>query len=209
MHEETTIVTLIIMQHDLFCCSLQELYGDRTPEEQQRQAEAWRRFSSTLRSKGAVFGRHMLRHCQKDLSRAIEAKPVPVIPPAIEEGAQNGPSSPAASGGGKKKHAKAEVAEAPTEALPYPLFAYSADSLCNPVITPHTCCQCPGNCRTNPECACRNRYPGQVPLQPGTERLSDNQLGSTVSLTTHFDVHSTIPKCVPRAKHGLMLLDRR
>lgn len=91
----------------------------------------------------------MLERCKKDVSLGLEARRVPVLPRALDKG---------------------------SAVTPYPLFAYCVRSPGNPVVRTSVCCQCPGNCRTNPHCACRQRYHGDVPLRPNSERLTEAQL---------------------------------
>jgi hypothetical protein len=152
----------------------------------------------------------MMEECGKDLSLGLEARRVPVIkstftdlavdtssstaaaPPAAAAAAAAGPMKPrknrrskAHGKGGKGEDGDEDEDEAPV--LPYPLFAYTVESLGNPVLrTSAACCQCVGDCRTNPECACRKRYPGDMPLLPGSERLTDYQLSSKVRLVVKW-----------------------
>lgn len=121
----------------------------------------------------------MLERCKKDLSLSVEARKVPVVPRALEPGEEVS---------GKRKRDGTEPK--PDLPKPYPLFAYCVKSPGNPVVRTSACCQCPGNCRTNPECACRKRYPGDIPLQAGTERLTDGQLGYKVSRSTSAMAHA-------------------
>jgi hypothetical protein len=120
----------------------------------------------------------MLEQCKKDLSLGLEARCVPIAPPAIKDNADDSSTAAQAAPGTKQPGKKTRDKDLP----PYPLFAYCVKSPGNPRARTSVCCQCEGDCRTNPQCACRMRYPGDIPLRPGEPRLTDGQLGYKVEL---------------------------
>lgn len=89
----------------------------------------------------------MLVECSTDISVGLESRRVPVVlPPA---------SSSSNSSGGRS----------------YPLFAYSVESLNNPLVSSAQCCNCVDDCRKNRNCPCRLRYAAGLPYDGDTDNL--------------------------------------